>query len=134
MLTNRQILQKAYQCAWVIIKLVIPFSLICDLFNYFGIIEHIAFIFNPISEALLLPPGTALALASGFLFNLYAGIAVATRLELTPYQWTIFGIFLSICHSIPLETAVLKKVGMPIVFHSLSRLILSLSNVRNSSL
>jgi hypothetical protein len=117
-----QILQKAYRCAFVIIKLVIPFSLACDILKYFGIIENIAFLFNPISQTLLLPNGTGLALASGFFFNLYAGIAVAATLDMTPFQWTIFGTFLAMCHSIPLEGAVLKKVGMPIVWHWLTRL------------
>jgi hypothetical protein len=115
-------LQKAYKCAWVIVKLVIPFSLACDILKYFGIIEHLAFLFNPISQALLLPNGAGLAMASGFFFNLYAGIAVASTLDLTPFQWTIFGMFLATCHSIPLEGAVLKKVGMPITWHWLTRL------------
>jgi hypothetical protein len=123
-----QILQKACNCALKIVKLVIPFSLFCDLLQYFGIIENIAFLFNPISQILLLPNGAGLALASGFFFNLYAGIAVAATLDLTPFQWTIFGTFLAMCHSIPLEGAVLKKVGMPITWHCATRFLCGFSS------
>lgn len=117
-----QVLNKAVECAWTIIKLVIPFSLVCDFLNYFGVIESTAFLFSPIGHALLLPPGIAIALASGFFFNMYAGIAVAATLDLTSTQWTIFGIFLGICHSMPIEGAILKKVGMPLTWHWLTRI------------
>lgn len=117
-----QVFKKASECAWTIIKLVIPFSLVCDLLDYFGVIGSTAFLFSPIGHALVLPPGIAIALASGFFFNLYAGIAVAATLDLTPSQWTIFGIFLATCHSMPIEGAVLKKVGMPLTWHWLARL------------
>jgi hypothetical protein len=120
--TVNQVLKKAAECAWTIIKLVIPFSLVCDFLNYFGVIENTAFLFSPIGNALLLPSGIAIALASGFFFNLYAGIAVAATLDLTSSQWTIFGIFLATCHSMPIEGAVLKKVGMPLTWHWLTRI------------
>ena len=117
-----QVFKKAAECAWTIIKLVIPFSLVCDFLNYFGVIESTAFLFSPIGHALLLPSGITIALASGFFFNLYAGIAVAATLDLTSTQWTIFGIFLATCHSMPIEGAVLKKVGMPLTWHWFARI------------
>lgn len=117
-----KVIKKAFACAYTIIILIVPFSLLCDLLSYFGVINNIAFLFGPIGKSLLLPPDIVIALASGFFFNLYAGIAVASTLDLTPSQWTIFGIFLATCHSIPIEGVVLKKVGMPFTFHCLARL------------
>jgi hypothetical protein len=117
-----QAIRKAFNCAYTIIILVIPFSLVCSLLNYLGVIQNVAFLFSPFGSALMLPPGIAIAMASGCFFNLYAGIAVAETLDLTASQWTIFGIFLAVCHSIPLEGAVLKKVGIPFTWHCLTRL------------
>lgn len=117
-------LKKAIKSSWIIIKLVIPFSIASDILQYYGIIESISFIFEPFTNSLNLPSGAALSFASVIFFNLYAGIAVASTLGLSAYEWTIVGTFMAICHSLPLETAVLKKVGMSITIHWLSRLIL----------
>lgn len=116
------LLKKAYECAWTVIKLVIPFSIVCDLLSYFGVIERTAFLFAPIGDALMLPPGITIALASGFLFNMYAGITVAATLDLTQSQWTIFGIFLALCHSMLIEAAVLKEMGIPVSWNWLTRI------------
>lgn len=118
----RNVVNKALNCAWLITQLVIPFSIASDILNYFGVVEYLAFLFNPFTNGLDLPIGVALAFAAGFFFNLYAGIAVAAGLGLSAYEWTIVGTFLAICHSIPLETAVLNKVGWPINFHWIARL------------
>ena len=119
-------LNKSISSSWMIIKLVVPFALGIDILNYFGIINNISFIFEPITNILGLPSGVALAIAAGFFFNLYAGIAVAASLGLNGYEWTIVGTFLAICHSIPLEVAVLKKVGFPVIIHSFVRFIAAL--------
>lgn len=114
-------LKKSLSSSWMIVKLVVPFALGIDILNYLGVIDNISFLFEPITNLLDLPSGVALSIAAGFFFNLYAGIAVAASLGLNGYEWTIVGTFLAICHSIPLEVAVLKKVGFPIITHSLTR-------------
>lgn len=120
----KETLKKALQSSWIIIKLVIPFSIASDLLQFYGIIESVSFIFEPFTNSLHLPSGVALSFASVIFFNIYAGIAVASTLGLSSYEWTIVGTFMAICHSIPLEVAVLKKVGMNIHIHWISRFIL----------
>jgi len=118
------LIKKSLQSSWTIVKLVVPFSIAADLLQYFGLIESLSFIFEPFTDSLNLPSGVALSFASVIFFNLYAGIAVASALGLTAYDWTIVGTFMAICHSIPLESAVLRKVGMNIYIHWISRFIL----------
>jgi len=118
------LIKKSLQSSWTIVKLVVPFSIAADLLQYFGLIESLSFIFEPFTDSLNLPSGVALSFASVIFFNLYAGIAVASALGLTAYDWTIVGTFMAICHSIPLESAVLRKVGMTIYIHWISRFIL----------
>lgn len=120
----QETLKKSLQSSWIIIKLVVPFSIASDILQYYGVIESIAYIFEPFTNSLNLPSGVALSFASVIFFNLYAGIAVASTLGLNAYEWTIVGTFMAICHSLPLEVAVLKKVGMNIHIHWISRLVL----------
>lgn len=119
-------LHKSFNVSILIIKLVIPFFIISEVLHYLGYIEYIAFLFEPITNLLSLPPAVAIAFAAAFFLNIYAGIAVAAGLSLSPYEWTIVGTFIAICHSIPLEAAVMKKVGFSIHLHWISRLALAL--------
>ena len=117
-----QSLQKSIQISILIAKLVIPFSIASEVFQYLGYIEYVSFIFEPITEVLSLSPEVAISFAAAFFFNIYAGIAVGAGLGLNGYEWTIVGTFIAICHSIPLEAAVMKKVGFPIHAHWVTRL------------
>lgn len=117
---------KSLKISILIIKLVIPFFILSEVLQYLGYIEYVAFLFEPITNLLSLPPAVAIAFAAAFFLNIYAGIAVAAGLSLSPYEWTIVGTFIAICHSIPLEAAVMKKVGFPIHVHWITRLALAL--------
>ena len=119
----KETIEKAIKSSWIIIKLVIPFSIASDILQYYDLIELVSFIFEPFTNSLNLPVGVALSFASVIFFNLYAGIAVASTLGLSAYEWTIVGTFMAICHSLPLEVTVLKKVGMNIYIHWISRFI-----------
>jgi hypothetical protein len=72
----------------------------------------IAQVFTPFTTLLNLPPEAALALASGVFLNLYAAIAFASPLGLSVYDWTVLGLFLGVLHSIPVESAIMKKLGI----------------------
>ncbi|MEZ9763259.1 hypothetical protein AB4278_10145 [Vibrio splendidus] len=119
-------LQQSLMVSLVIAKLVIPFSILSEILQFYGVIEYTSFIFEPITQLLNLRHEVAIAFAASFFLNIYAGIAVAAGLSLTPYEWTIVGTFIAICHSIPMESAVLKKVGFPINVHWISRLVLGI--------
>jgi hypothetical protein len=98
--------------AWLIVKLIVPFYILADVLLYFDLLRHITFLFTPITAYLGLPAETAMAIAGGVLLNLYAGIAFAAPLGLTPYQWTILAVFLGVCHSMLVECAVMKRLGV----------------------
>ena len=117
--------QKSFSTSLLIVKLVVPFYIVSEVLHYLGYIEYVAFLFEPITNLLSLPPSVAIALAAAFFLNIYAGIAVAAGLSLTPYEWTIVGTFIAVCHSIPLEAAVMKKVGFSIHLHWTMRLALA---------
>ncbi len=109
--------------SWLILKLVIPLYIIADTLIYFDILQHISFLFTPITSLLHLPPETALALASGMLINVYAAIALAAPLELTAYQWTVLGVFIGVCHSLVVESAILAKLGVSYGYSVLLRIV-----------
>jgi len=118
----KNLINQALKTALLIIKLVIPFYFLADILIYFGILQKISFIFEPITSIMGLNPEVSLSIAAGVLFNLYAAIAFGAPLGLTPYEWTILGLFLGIAHALPVENAIMKKLGMPHWYSTLLRI------------
>ncbi len=96
----------------IILLTVIPYFLLAELLLYFELMPIIAQVFEPFTALLNLPPEAALALAAGVFLNLYAAIAFAAPLSLSVYDWTVLGLFLGVLHSIPVESAIMKKLGI----------------------
>ena len=115
-------LKSALKTSILILKLIIPFYLLADILIYFGILQKISFIFEPITSILGLNPEVSLSIAAGVLFNIYAGIAFGAPLNLTPYEWTILGLFLGIAHALPVENAIMKKLGISYIYSTALRL------------
>ena len=106
----------------IILKLVIPFYIIADILIYFGVIQKISFIFEPITSLIGLSPELSLSLAAGILLQLYPAIAFAAPLNLSPYEWTVLGLFLGVAHSLPVENAIMKKLGFSYLYSSVLRI------------
>jgi len=108
----RETLQTAMQSAWIIIKLVIPIYIIADILYYYNILSSVAFIFEPFTSILGLPAEAALSIISGMFLNLYAAVAFAAPLDMSPHQWSVLAIFLGVCHSLIIENVIMQKLGI----------------------
>lgn len=105
-------LQTAFRSSWVILKLVVPIYILADVLFYYDILRYITFLFTPIVSLLGLPSEAVLAIVSGLFLNLYAAIAFAAPIGLTPHQWTILAVFLGVAHALLVETEIMKKLGI----------------------
>ena len=121
--------ETSLRSAVLILKLVIPLYILADLLLYFDLLKYISLLFEPITSFLHLPPEAAMAIAGGVLLNNYAAIAFAAPLQLTPYQWTILAIFLGVCHSMIVESAIMKKLGISYLYSIALRSIMAFITV-----
>lgn len=96
--------------AWLL-KLMLPISLTVQLLQYFGVIAWLATLLNPVFSYLGLPGASAIAFMTAAGVTTYAGLAVMLSMTLTMRQATIIAIMALICHALPMESAVVKKVG-----------------------
>lgn len=119
----KESLKSSLRSAWIIIKLVIPIYIFAEVLYYYNILSYISFLIEPITVFLDLPKELALSILSGIFLNIYAAIAFAAPLELTPKEWTVLGVFLGICHALIVETAVMKKIGISNTYSILLRII-----------
>jgi len=104
--------KKALESAWIIIKLVIPIYILADILYYYNLLSHISFLVEPFTSLLGLPSESALSIISGIFLNLYAAVAFAAPLDMTPKQWSILAVFLGVCHSLVVESFIMKKLGI----------------------
>jgi len=105
-------LNTALQSAWMIIKLVIPIYILADILYYYNLLSYVAFIFEPFTSLLGLPAEAALSIISGIFLNLYAAVAFAAPLDMSPHQWSVLAIFLGVCHAMIVESMIMKKIGL----------------------
>lgn len=118
----RQSLQASLTSGILILKLVIPFYILADILLYFDLLRPVSFLFSPVTNILQLPAETAMAICAGVFLNLYAAVAFAAPLGLSAYEWTILGVFLGVCHSLPVENMIMKKLGISFLYSTLLRI------------
>lgn len=94
-----------------LLKIMLPISLAVRLLQYYGVIAWCAQWLDPAFRYLGLPGASAIAFLTGASVTTYACLAVMLSMTLTLRQATIIAIMVLICHALPLECAVVKKVG-----------------------
>ena len=96
--------------SWLL-KIMIPISFAVCLMQYYGIIAWCAKWLNPMFCHIGLPGASSIAFLTGATATTYAALAVMMTMQLTLRQATIIAIMVLICHALPLECTVNKKVG-----------------------
>jgi hypothetical protein len=109
-------LQKALNSSWIIVKLVIPIYIIADILYFYNTLSYVSFLIKPFTSILGLPPEASLAIISGMFLNLYAAVAFAAPLDMDIQQWSILAIFLGVCHSLVVESIIIKKLGISNIY------------------
>jgi hypothetical protein len=108
----KETLKSSWQSTLVILKLIIPIYIIADILFYYNTLSYIAFLIEPFTSIIGLPPETSLAIISGLFLNVYGAVAFAAPLELGIHQWSILAVFVGIAHSLPVEGVIMKKIGI----------------------
>ncbi len=116
-------LKSSLSSGWIIIKLIIPIYIIADILYYYNTLSYVAFLVEPFTSIIGLPPETSLAIISGMFLNVYGAVAFAAPLELTIHQWSILAVFVGICHSLPVEGVIMKKIGLGNIYSYSLRII-----------
>ena len=118
--------KKGVTTLWNLSKIVVPIYFLVTFLNYTGILELISDICRPVMNIFGLPGEASLPLVLGNCINLYAGLGAMASIVLTTKQVTILAIMLSFSHSLFLESAVVKRVGVNIGLAVVIRLSLAL--------
>jgi hypothetical protein len=113
--------KKSIESSLIIIKLVIPIYIIADILYFYNTLSYVSFFVEPFTSILGLPPEASLAIVSGIFLNLYAAVAFAAPLDMDIQQWSILAIFLGVCHSLVVESVIIKKLGISNIYSYMLR-------------
>jgi spore maturation protein SpmB len=111
--TWRRGLADGLKTAMTLLKVALPVFALIKVLEHTPVIGWISQVFNPLMRFVGLPGEAALAVVTGMLFNFYAALGIILALGLSAWQITIMAVILSCCHELVLETAIIKKTGIP---------------------
>lgn len=107
----RSSIRPAIKTTLWLLKLMIPITLAVRLLQYLGVIEWMAQYLGPVFQYIGLPGAGAIAFLTAAMSTTYAGLAVMLSMTLTMREATILALMALLCHALPMESAVVKKVG-----------------------
>lgn len=106
--------------------MVLPVYVVLTLLEASLVLEWFSARCEPLMNFFRLSGSCALVLLLGYCLDYYAAIGAMASLGLTLREITILAVMLSIGHSLIMETAVAKRMGMSLVRAGLIRLGASL--------
>jgi len=105
-------LKSGLDVTWQLAKIVVPIYFIITILKHTPVLDMISALFSPFLGIFGLPGEAAIVLVLGNMVNLYAAIGAMVSLPLTVREITILAIMLSFCHSLLVETALVKRIGL----------------------
>ncbi|MGI6453635.1 MAG: nucleoside recognition domain-containing protein [Syntrophomonadaceae bacterium] len=98
------------------VKVVLPVYIIMTLFSHTSGFEAVSRFMTPVMGFVGLPGEAALPLSLATLVNVYAGIGAILPLGFNTKELTIVAAMVLFAHELPIETAINKKTGSPVLW------------------
>ena len=106
-------LKNSLKLIFKIALFIIPVYLVVSILDYTGALSYLSKWFEPVMVIFGLPGDAALALLLAAFVNIYAALGVIGKITLTVKQITILGAMIGCCHTLLIETTVIKTLNMP---------------------
>lgn len=112
----KNVLKEAGSTTFILLKILIPVSIIVKILAEFGLIKVIGEYLSPVMNFVGLPGEFGLVWATAMSTNIYAGIVVFINLSLTNIysvaQVTILACMMLLAHALPIEVRIAQKAGV----------------------
>lgn len=123
---GKLLLNESWKTSLILIKIVIPISIVTKLMNDWGWIAYIGIVLGPVMKCVGLPGSMGVVWATAMVTNLYGAIIVFSSLasaeHLTVAQVTIIATMMLMAHALPIELRIAQKAGSRFLFMFLLRI------------
>ncbi|MGF1470156.1 MAG: nucleoside recognition domain-containing protein [Rubrobacteraceae bacterium] len=106
--------ESGLRTTWELGKIIFPVTVAVSVLQYTVFYDALLSGLTPVMSLLGLPNEADVPLALGNLLNLYAAIGAILTIELTVKQVFILALMLSFSHSLPVESAVCRRIGVSV--------------------
>lgn len=110
----REGIKSGLRTTWELGVVIFPVTLAVSVLRYTPLYETLLSWLAPVMGLFGLPDEAAVPLVLGNLLNLYAAIGAVLAMDLTVKQVFILALMLSFSHSLPVEAAVCRRVGVSV--------------------
>jgi hypothetical protein len=110
----REGFKSGLRTTWELGKIIFPVTLAVSVLQYTAVYDALLSVLTPIMALIGLPNEAAIPLTLGNLLNLYAAIGAILTMDLTVKQVFILALMLSYSHSLPVEAAVCRRIGVSV--------------------
>jgi len=107
---------------WFLIKIIIPVYLAITILKNSPAMGWLASVCAPLMGAFHLPGKAAVPFIAGAVLDEYGVIAAIKAVNLTGFAVTVVAVMAMISHSLFVEAAILRKLGMSITFFTVYRI------------
>ncbi|HZK60587.1 MAG TPA: nucleoside recognition domain-containing protein [Anaerovoracaceae bacterium] len=115
--------KKGLICCWTLIKIIVPVYVLIIVIKHTPIMGFIIDIFSPVMRIFHLPGQAAVPWITSFFLDEYGAIAAIKAVGLSGKDITIIAIMIILAHSLFIEAAIIKKLGLSIIFFTSYRFI-----------
>ena len=111
------------KCCWFLIKIIIPVYLVITILIHTPAMDRLVSTFAPLMGVFGLPGEAALPIITGLVLDEYAVIAAIRAVDLSGHAVAVVAIMTLLAHSLPVEGAIVRKLGLSITFFTTYRLV-----------
>jgi hypothetical protein len=114
----RDLLVKSSKMSIELFKVMIPLTVLTKILEYFGAVEFLARMLEPVMSLIGLKGELGLVWAASMITNIYGGLSVFAGvypgMDLTRADITVLGLIILVAHSLPVELGIAKKAGVKV--------------------
>lgn len=107
---------EVFRVYWALLKVMVPAIVVVKVLDQFGATELLAHLLSPVMDLVGLPEELGIVWAVAILTNVYAAMIVfyniALTLEISVADVSVLGTLILIAHSLPIEGAIAKALGI----------------------
>ncbi|WZL72685.1 nucleoside recognition domain-containing protein [Clostridiaceae bacterium 35-E11] len=118
--------KKGIETTWMLAKIIVPVYIFVTILKHTPLIHWIASIFQPFMGLFDLPGEAVIVLVVGNVLDPYAAIGAMKAINLTSAQITTLAVMVGLSHSLFIESAIVKNLGLNMAMVSSIRMGLAL--------
>ena len=104
---------KAIKTTLMLMKVVLPIYALVVIIKYSPVMPFLERAFEPAMRIFKLPGDAVVPLITGLFTDEYGAIAAASQFDFTAAELTTVAMIGLVCHSLPVEYALSRKIGLP---------------------